>query len=80
MRKTSIAGLDAGADDYLTKPVDHAALLARVRAMLRIKALHDTVQEQAPRLKRIGRAGFLEPRTGNPGGRRSSAKSSACNR
>jgi adenylate cyclase len=45
-----IAGLEAGADDYLTKPVDHAALLARVRAMLRIKALHDTVQEQATRL------------------------------
>src|SRR5215472_8485827 len=38
-----IAGLDAGADDYLTKPVDQAALLARVRAMLRIKGLHDTV-------------------------------------
>ena len=41
-----IAGLDAGADDYLTKPVDHGALLARVRAMLRIKALHDTVEAQ----------------------------------
>jgi class 3 adenylate cyclase len=39
-----VRGLDAGADDYLTKPVEHAALLARVRAMLRIKALHDEVQ------------------------------------
>lgn len=46
-----IAGLEAGADDYLTKPVDQAALLARVRAMLRIKALHDTVHEQARRLE-----------------------------
>ena len=46
-----IAGLEAGGDDYLTKPVDHAALMARVRAMLRIKALHDTVQEQARRLE-----------------------------
>ena len=46
-----IAGLESGGDDYLTKPVDHAALSARVRAMLRIKALHDTVQDQAKRLE-----------------------------
>jgi adenylate cyclase len=45
--KDVIAGLESGGDDYLTKPVDHAALTARVRAMLRIKALHDTVQQQA---------------------------------
>ncbi len=48
--KDVVAGLESGGDDYLTKPVDHAALLARVRAMLRIKALHDTVQTQARRL------------------------------
>ena len=41
-----IHGLDAGADEYLTKPVDHGALLARVRAILRIKSLHDTVEKQ----------------------------------
>lgn len=41
-----IAGLDAGADEYLTKPVDHGALVARVRSMLRIKALQDTVEAQ----------------------------------
>src|SRR6201987_6435799 len=46
-----IGGLEAGGDDYLTKPVDHAALSARARAMLRIKALHDTVQDQAKRLE-----------------------------
>ncbi len=46
-----VAGLESGGDDYLTKPVDHAALSARVRAMLRIKALHDTVQAQARRLE-----------------------------
>jgi class 3 adenylate cyclase len=48
--KDVIAGLDSGGDDYLTKPVDHAALTARVRAMLRIKALHDTVDAQARQL------------------------------
>jgi len=46
-----VAGLEAGGDEYLTKPVDHAALVARVKSMLRIKALHDTVQEQAMRLE-----------------------------
>src|SRR6266436_2498842 len=48
--KDVIEGLESGGDDYLTKPVDHAALSARVRAMLRIKALHDTVQQQTAEL------------------------------
>jgi adenylate cyclase len=42
-----VAGLDAGADEYLTKPVDQAALVARVRSALRIKSLHEQVQAQA---------------------------------
>ncbi|WP_041367837.1 response regulator [Methylocella silvestris] len=46
-RTDLVAGLDAGADDYLTKPFDQSALVARVRSMLRIKALHDLVQDQA---------------------------------
>jgi class 3 adenylate cyclase len=46
-----VAGLDAGGDEYLTKPVDHAALVARVRSILRTKALHDVVQEQAAQLE-----------------------------
>jgi class 3 adenylate cyclase/CheY-like chemotaxis protein len=55
-----VEGLDAGGDDYLTKPIDHAALLARVRSMLRIKALHDTVQDQARELAEWNR--MLEQR------------------
>ena len=41
-----VEGLDAGGDDYLTKPFEHSALLARVRSMLRQKALHDMVEAQ----------------------------------
>jgi len=49
--KDVVAGLEAGGDEYLTKPLDHAALVARVKSMLRIKDLHDKVLEQSAQLK-----------------------------
>jgi adenylate cyclase len=42
-----VAGLEAGADEYLTKPIDQMALVARVKSVLRIKELHDQVSAQA---------------------------------
>ena len=45
-----VAGLEAGGDDYLTKPFEQAALVARVRSMLRIKELHDKMQAQTEQL------------------------------
>ena len=50
-----VTALDAGADEYLTKPVDHGALVARVKSMLRIKALTDTVQAQSNEAVRVER-------------------------
>ena len=47
-----VRGLEAGGDDYLTKPFEQAALLARVRSLLRIKELHDTAQLKAAQLQR----------------------------
>src|SRR5712692_10531318 len=45
-----VAGLEAGGDEYLTKPADQAALVARVKSMLRIKNLHDTAEGLAAQL------------------------------
>ncbi|HEY7165142.1 MAG TPA: response regulator [Candidatus Binatia bacterium] len=44
-QEDKVRGLDAGADDYVVKPFDAVELLARVRAMLRIKEMHDQLEE-----------------------------------
>ena len=46
-------GLEAGADDFLAKPINQPELLARVRSLLRIKAYQDTVARQAEELKAL---------------------------
>src|ERR1700693_5331147 len=73
--KDVVEGLNAGADEYLTKPVDQMSLVARVKSVLRIKELHDTVTAQsadlaswnktleqrvADEITEIGRAGRLK--------------------
>jgi DNA-binding response OmpR family regulator len=46
-----VTGIEAGADDFLSKPVNWAELFARVRALLRVKALQDEVRRQAEALR-----------------------------
>ncbi len=42
-----VKGLEAGADDFLTKPIDEVALIARVRSLARLKVLVDELRARA---------------------------------
>ncbi len=44
--EAKVEGLEAGADDYITKPIDFAELKARLRSMLRIKRLQEALEER----------------------------------
>ncbi|HEV8448707.1 MAG TPA: diguanylate cyclase, partial [Gemmatimonadaceae bacterium] len=48
--ESKVEGLDSGADDYITKPIDFAELKARVNSMLRIKKLQDALEERERQL------------------------------
>jgi diguanylate cyclase (GGDEF)-like protein len=50
-----VEGLDAGADDYLTKPINFPELEARVRSMLRVKRLQDELDLKNRELEEANR-------------------------
>ena len=45
-RESRIAGIEAGADDFISKPVDGQELRVRVKSLLRVKQLHDELQQR----------------------------------
>ncbi|MFC7735926.1 PleD family two-component system response regulator [Roseomonas sp. GCM10028921] len=49
-----VRGLEAGADDFLSKPVDHATLFARLRALLRTKQVLDAFRLRAETARDLG--------------------------
>jgi putative two-component system response regulator len=65
-RERRIEGLEAGADDFLTKPVDSHELLARVRSLVRMKRYTDDLDSAASIL--MAMAVLIEARDGNTEG------------
>ena len=49
-REARVRGLEAGADDFISRPLHAPELIARVRSLLRIRRLYETVQRQAAQL------------------------------
>ncbi len=55
-----IAGLEAGADDFLTKPVEDLALFARVRSLTRLKMMTDELRARYATGKDLGIVGKID--------------------
>ncbi|HUO23825.1 MAG TPA: PleD family two-component system response regulator [Caulobacteraceae bacterium] len=68
-RAERIAGLEAGADDFLTKPIDDVVMFARVRSLTRLKLVIDELREREASGRRIGVIAGAAARLAGAGGR-----------
>ena len=53
-RDDRLSGLEAGADDFLTKPVDDVVLMARLQALVRLKQMVDDLRSRESSSRRAG--------------------------
>ncbi len=58
-----LTGIEAGADDYLTKPLDREELKVRLISASRVAALHSQLAQQRGELERLNRELFVQART-----------------
>ncbi len=56
-----IRGLDAGADDFLNKPINDITLFARVRNLMRVKMMFDELKLREATSQELGLGDFLDP-------------------
>ena len=68
-RADRVAGLEAGADDFLTKPIDDVMLFARVRSLTRLKSVIDELRDREASGRRMGVIAGVASRLGGTGGR-----------
>ncbi len=68
-RADRVAGLEAGADDFLTKPIDDVMLFARVRSLTRLKTVMDELRDREASGRRMGVIAGAASRLGGSGGR-----------
>ena len=62
-RSEKTKGIEAGADDFISKPFDRDELLTRIRSLVRIKRYHDTIKAQAAELLELNRTLEVRVRT-----------------
>ncbi|WP_295195599.1 PleD family two-component system response regulator [uncultured Brevundimonas sp.] len=68
-REDRIKGLEAGADDFLTKPIDDVILFARVKSLTRLKQVMDELREREESGRRLGVDSDNAARLRSEGGR-----------
>ena len=68
-RADRIAGLEAGADEFLTKPIEDIMLFARVRSLTRLKVVLDELRERENSGRKVGVIGGVASRLAGAGGR-----------
>ena len=68
-REARLEGLEAGADEFLSKPIDDVVLFARLRSLARLKVMIDELRDREDSSRRMGITPMPSIRLGASGGR-----------